>query len=224
MEIYFFTTTSRNVTVVRYGVSLVTIIHLDFVLIHWIQWKWFRKNSNEFVDRLKMLEKESLRKACLELRIRVSSLQLASTLFTSVRPFIPLATSSVPRFNVGSQAHMKPLYTSDEEGSLTDSSASRKQPPRKWGFKVGRAVRVMVVKVMLILTSLPSQEARRRRRMEWLTQFSFLNLVARKVTLMMYPAPSGKEQRNILENLQQGVVAPFTALLRIWKALFLRLS
>ena len=40
----FFTTTSRNVSVVRYGVSLVTILLLDFVMIHWIQ--SFRKNSN----------------------------------------------------------------------------------------------------------------------------------------------------------------------------------
>ena len=41
----FFTTTPRNVSVVTYGVSLVTILLLDFVLIHWIQWKSFMKNS-----------------------------------------------------------------------------------------------------------------------------------------------------------------------------------
>ena len=45
----FFTTTLRNVSVIRYGVPLVTILLLDFVLIHWIrhiQWNSFRKNSN----------------------------------------------------------------------------------------------------------------------------------------------------------------------------------
>ena len=45
----FFTATSRNVSVVNYGVSLVTRLLLDFVLIQWIrwiQWKSFRKNSN----------------------------------------------------------------------------------------------------------------------------------------------------------------------------------
>ena len=52
MEISLFTTTPRNVSVVEYGVSLVTILLLDFVLILWIlriQWKSFRKNSNTIV-------------------------------------------------------------------------------------------------------------------------------------------------------------------------------
>ena len=45
---FFFTTTSRNVTIVRYRISLVTILLLDLVMIHWIHWiqrKSFRKNS-----------------------------------------------------------------------------------------------------------------------------------------------------------------------------------
>ena len=45
---FFFTTTWRNISVVRYGVSLVTILLLDFFLIHriqWILWKLFRENS-----------------------------------------------------------------------------------------------------------------------------------------------------------------------------------
>ena len=45
---FYFTTTSRNVTVVRCRMSLVTILVLDFVMIHWICWiqrKSFRKNS-----------------------------------------------------------------------------------------------------------------------------------------------------------------------------------
>ena len=46
---FFFTTTSRNVTIVRCRMSLVTMLVLDFVMIHWIRWiqrKSFRKNSN----------------------------------------------------------------------------------------------------------------------------------------------------------------------------------
>ena len=31
---FFFTTTSRNVTIVRFSMSLVTILVLDFVMIH----------------------------------------------------------------------------------------------------------------------------------------------------------------------------------------------
>ena len=44
----FFTSTSRNVTVVKYRVSSITILLLDFVLFHWIQrneWKWYNKKS-----------------------------------------------------------------------------------------------------------------------------------------------------------------------------------
>ena len=43
---FFFTTKSRNVTIVRCRMSLVTIVVMDFVMIHWIQRKSFRKNSN----------------------------------------------------------------------------------------------------------------------------------------------------------------------------------
>ena len=35
---FFFTTTSRNVTIVRCRMSLVTILVLDFVTFHWVQW------------------------------------------------------------------------------------------------------------------------------------------------------------------------------------------
>ena len=45
---FFFTTTSRNISIVRYGMSLVAIVLLVFVSIHWIRWiqlKSFRENS-----------------------------------------------------------------------------------------------------------------------------------------------------------------------------------
>ena len=41
-----YTTISRNVTFVRCRMSLVTILLLDLVMIHWIQKKSFRENSN----------------------------------------------------------------------------------------------------------------------------------------------------------------------------------
>ena len=44
-----FTTVLRNISVVRYRISLVTILLLDLVMIHWIRWiqrKSFRENSN----------------------------------------------------------------------------------------------------------------------------------------------------------------------------------
>ena len=46
---FFFTTTSGNVSIVRYRMSLVTILVMDFVmirLIRWIQRKSFSKNSS----------------------------------------------------------------------------------------------------------------------------------------------------------------------------------
>ena len=46
---FLFTTESRNVSIVRYRVSQVTILFLDLIMIHWICWiqrKSFRKNSN----------------------------------------------------------------------------------------------------------------------------------------------------------------------------------
>ena len=46
---FFFTTVSRNVSIVSYRMSLVTILLLDSVMIHWIRWiqgKSFRENSN----------------------------------------------------------------------------------------------------------------------------------------------------------------------------------
>ena len=45
----FLTTTSRNVTIVTYRMSLATILVLDFVMIYWICWiqrRSFRENSN----------------------------------------------------------------------------------------------------------------------------------------------------------------------------------
>ena len=42
-----FVTMSRNVSIVRYRMSLVTILLLDMVIIHWIQGKWFRENSTK---------------------------------------------------------------------------------------------------------------------------------------------------------------------------------
>ena len=52
-----FTTTSRNVSINSYGVSLVTILFLDLVKIHWIQqiqWKSFRENSIKPAKHLTM--------------------------------------------------------------------------------------------------------------------------------------------------------------------------
>ena len=45
---FFFTTAWRNISVVRYGLSLVTILLLDLAKIHWIQWiqrNVFKENS-----------------------------------------------------------------------------------------------------------------------------------------------------------------------------------
>ena len=49
---FFFTTTSRNITIVKCRMSLVTILVLEFVMIDWIRWiqrKSFSKNWNVMV-------------------------------------------------------------------------------------------------------------------------------------------------------------------------------
>ena len=52
------------------------------------------QEAKELLVGLKWLEKESLRKACLELQAQLSTWQLGSTLSAAAKPFIPLATSS----------------------------------------------------------------------------------------------------------------------------------
>ena len=44
---YLFPVVNGNVSVASWIISLVTIPFLDFVIIHWIQWRSFRKNPNE---------------------------------------------------------------------------------------------------------------------------------------------------------------------------------
>ena len=56
---FLFTTTSRDVSNVRSRMSLVTILLLDFVMIHWIGWirrKSFRENSIVSVHCTALLE------------------------------------------------------------------------------------------------------------------------------------------------------------------------
>ena len=44
---FYFTTTSRIISIVRYRVPLVTMLLLShLVSIRWVQWKSFRENSN----------------------------------------------------------------------------------------------------------------------------------------------------------------------------------
>ena len=48
------------------------------------------QEAKELLVGLKRLEKESLRKACLELQAQLSAWQLGSTLSAAAKPFIPL--------------------------------------------------------------------------------------------------------------------------------------
>ena len=46
---FFFATTSSNISIVSYRMSLVPTLFLDLIMVHWIHWiptKIFRKNSN----------------------------------------------------------------------------------------------------------------------------------------------------------------------------------
>ena len=80
--------------------------------------------------------KEDLRRARIELQKRASSTQHASTLSASARTFAPVATSSgvAPGRNAilasDSEAPIPP-YTSDDEGTATDATASPRRPRRR---------------------------------------------------------------------------------------------
>jgi len=92
--------------------------------------------ASEILAGLKRLEKESLRRLKVDLMNRASSLQLASALSASAKPFVPLATSSVaakvggpgpvaaPTSSMEVQSldrqPTRPLDSSEDEGSMTE--------------------------------------------------------------------------------------------------------
>ena len=99
----------------------------------------------QLIQGLKHLEKEDFRKVRLELRNRLSSLRLGQTnssLSTSAKPFMPLATSSVTVMGIpphsgttlllkGSTKVTRPLYTTDEDGFTTDAASPKKKKNRR---------------------------------------------------------------------------------------------
>ena len=101
--------------------------------------------AQELVQGLKCLEKEDFRKVHLELSNRLSSLWLGQTnssLSTSTKPFVPLATSSVTMMGIpppggatlplkGSMEITRPLYTTDDDGFTTDAASPKKQKNRR---------------------------------------------------------------------------------------------
>ena len=98
----------------------------------------------ELIQGLKHLEKEGFRKVHLELINRLSSLQLGQTnssLYTSAKPFVPLATSSVTAIEIpppggatlplkGSTEVTRPLYTTDDDGFTTNAASLKKKKNR----------------------------------------------------------------------------------------------
>ena len=101
--------------------------------------------AQELVQGLKHLEKEDFHKVHLELSNRLSSLCLGltnSSLSTSAKPFVPLATSSITATGVppldgtilplkGSTDATRPLYTTDHDRCTTKATSPRKQKNRQ---------------------------------------------------------------------------------------------
>ena len=101
--------------------------------------------AQELILGLKHLEKEDLCKVHLELSNRLSSLWLGQTnssLSTSAKPFVPLATSSVIATRVpplsgttlplkGSTEVTRPLDTTDDDGFTTDAASPKKKKNRQ---------------------------------------------------------------------------------------------
>ena len=98
----------------------------------------------ELVQGLKHLEKEDFCKVHLELSNRLSSLHLGQTnssLSTSAKLFVPLATSSITVTGIlppggttlplkGSTEATRPLYTTDDDGFTTDAATLKKKKNR----------------------------------------------------------------------------------------------
>ena len=94
----------------------------------------------ELIQGLKRLEKEDFHKVHLKLSNRLSSLQLEQTnssLSASAKPFVPLATCSVTVMGIpppsgttlplkGSTEVTRPLYTTDDDGFITDVASPKK--------------------------------------------------------------------------------------------------
>ena len=102
------------------------------------------QEAKELLVGLKQLEKESLRKAHLELQAQLSAWQLGSTLSAAAKPFVPLATSSGTAMDVAPwslslrEAPTRALYTTDEEGTTTDAFTPPQRPEQRWGSRGGR--------------------------------------------------------------------------------------
>ena len=100
--------------------------------------------AQELVQGLKCLEKEDFRKVHLELSDKLFSLclgQTNSSLSTSAKPFMPLATSSITVMRVlppggttlptkGFLDATRPLYTTDDDGFTTDAASPKKKKNR----------------------------------------------------------------------------------------------
>ena len=102
------------------------------------------QEANDMIVRLKRLDKEDLKKACMELHHRLSSWRLGNTgsnLSAMAQPFVPLATSSNtavrPLGVVNATAPMPlpppadpvthPLYTSEDKGATTEAVTPKKK-------------------------------------------------------------------------------------------------
>ena len=102
------------------------------------------QEANNMIVGLKRLDKEDLKKACMELHHRLSSWRLGNTwsnLSAKAQPLVPLATSSATGIrppgvvNVPVQAPplplvnpvTHPLYTSEDEGATTEAVTPKKK-------------------------------------------------------------------------------------------------
>ena len=102
------------------------------------------QEANDMIVGLKRLDKEDLKKACMELHHQLSSCRLGNTesnLSAMAQPFVPLATSSTTGVrplgvvNVPVQAPplppadpvTHPLYTSENEGATTKAVTPKKK-------------------------------------------------------------------------------------------------
>ena len=158
---------------------------------------------SEILVGCKWIEKESLRRARWELQQRFSTLQVDSTLSATAQPFQPRAMClGASLFDVDWQGvvllRVLPLTPPWEGHSPVTTNPlmmtgyppippSQTSPPTG-GMRVEGAAAAGVAVTPMVLTPLGEGV---RKRMDFRVRSRYLNSVARRAILMMWPVPSG---------------------------------
>ena len=160
-----------------------------------------RHEANDMIVGLKRLDKEDLKKACMELHYRLSSWRLGNTgsnLSASAQPFVPLVMSSItgvrPQGVVSvpapaplppAEAVTQPLYTSEDEGATTEAVTPKKKNRKK------KSPTTVVLKLLAVVAPLEGPTSLQegggtRRKVESMIKSTSRNLMVKPPILRVW--------------------------------------